>query len=66
MPIISVKLLRGRDSSTKRQLVKELAEATVRVLGVQEQAVRVILTEIDDDHWGIGARTKAEIDESKG
>jgi 4-oxalocrotonate tautomerase len=32
---------------------------------VQEQSVRVILTEIEAEHWGIGMKTKAEIDEGK-
>lgn len=65
MPIISVNLLSGRTSEMKRALVKELAEAAVRTLGVQEQSVRVILTEVDPDHWGIGTKTKAEIDKDK-
>ena len=65
MPIISVNLLAGRTSEMKRALVKELAEAAVRTLGVQEQSVRVILTEVDADHWGIGTKTKSNIDEEK-
>ena len=65
MPIISVNLLSGRSSEMKRALVKELAEAAVRTLGVQEQSVRVILTEVDPDHWGIGTKTKANIDEER-
>lgn len=62
MPIISVQLLKGRPSDKKAQLIKELAETAVRVLGAPEQSVRVILTEIDPEHWGIGTRSKAEIE----
>ena len=62
MPIISVQLLRGRAPELKRKLMQELAQATVRTLGVPEESVRVILAEIEPEHWGIGTRTKAEID----
>jgi 4-oxalocrotonate tautomerase len=65
MPIISVQILNGRTPDMKRALMKELAEAAVRTLGVQEQSVRVILTEIEAEHWGIGTSTKAEIDTKK-
>lgn len=65
MPIISVQILNGRTPEKKRALMKELAEAAVRTLGVQEQSVRVILTEIDAEHWGVGTRSKAEIDREK-
>ena len=42
--------------------MRERAEAAVRTLGVREESVRVILTEIEPEHWGIGLRTKADID----
>jgi 4-oxalocrotonate tautomerase len=64
MPIISIQLIRGRTPEQKRALIKELAEAAVRALGAPEQSVRVILTEIEPEHWGIGTKTKAEIDGS--
>jgi 4-oxalocrotonate tautomerase len=65
MPIISVSILHGRTPTMKRALMKELAEAAVRTLGVPEQSVRVILTEVEADHWGIGTTTKAQIDKEK-
>lgn len=65
MPIISVQILSGRTPEKKRALMKELAEAAVRTLGVPEQSVRVILTEIEAEHWGIGTTNKAEIDMKK-
>ena len=62
MPIISVQLLRGRTPELKRKLMLELAQAAIRTLDIPEQSVRVLLAEIEPEHWGIGTRTKAEID----
>lgn len=62
MPIISVQLLQGRNADQKRALIRELAQGAVRALGVQEQAVRVILTEVAPEHWGVGTSTKADME----
>ncbi|HEX7781596.1 MAG TPA: 2-hydroxymuconate tautomerase family protein [Sphingobium sp.] len=63
MPIITVNLLTGRDQEKKRALIRELADATVRTLGVPLASVRVILNEVPPEHWGIGNETKAELAE---
>ncbi len=65
MPLISVQILAGRTPEMKRALMKELAEAAMRTLGAPEQSIRVILTEVEPEHWGIGTTTKAEIDKDK-
>lgn len=62
MPIINIQLISGRSPSQKRTLIKELAQATMQALGVSEQSVRVILTEVAPEHWGIGTQSKADID----
>lgn len=62
MPIISVKIIKGRTPAQKALLIRELAQATMRSLDAPEASIRVILTEIEAEHWGIGARTKASIE----
>lgn len=64
MPIISVKLISGRMPQQKQALMRGLAETAARTLNVPTESVRVILTEIEAEHWGIGTKTKAEIDRS--
>lgn len=60
MPIISVKLIKGRTLEQKRALIRELAEGAMRAIGAPEASIRVILTEIEPEHWGVGTQSKAE------
>jgi 4-oxalocrotonate tautomerase len=60
MPIINVQMLSGRTTEQKQQLIRELAEGTIRALGVSEQAIRILLTEVEPQHWGVGTISKAE------
>lgn len=60
MPLINVQLLTGRTADQKRALMHGLAQAAMDALGVPEPSIRVILTEVAPEHWGIGLKTKAE------
>ena len=60
MPIINVQMLSGRTAEQKQHLIRELAEGTIRALGVPEQAIRILLTEVEPQHWGVGTISKAE------
>lgn len=61
MPIISVQMLGGRPPSKKRALIKALAEATVSALDVPIGSVRIVLSDVEPEDWGIGADTKADL-----
>lgn len=63
MPIITAAILAGRTAAQKRTLIRELAEGAQRALGVSEEQIRVIITEIAPDHWGVGTRSKADREE---
>ncbi len=62
MPIIDVKILKGRTSDQKASLIRELAEGAMRALDVKEESIRIILTEVDKEHWGVGAKSKAAVE----
>jgi len=51
MPIIEVKIARGRSIETKRALAKALTAAAVQTLDVQPDWVTVIIDEYDRDNW---------------
>ena len=58
MPIITVQMLPGRSPAQKRELIRGLAEAAVQALDVPEQSIRILLTEIPPEHWGVGTSAK--------
>ncbi|MFD1737434.1 2-hydroxymuconate tautomerase family protein [Bacillus salitolerans] len=61
MPIIQVQILEGRTDNQIRELIKELTDATVGSLHVEPNQVRVIVTKIPNQYWGVGGRTKADL-----
>ena len=60
MPIIMVNMLEGRTASQKRALMRELSDGVVRALAVPEQSIRIVLTEVSPEHWGVGPLSKSE------
>lgn len=61
MPIITAKILEGRTREQKAALIRELAEGAVRALDVAEESVRVLVTEVAAENWGVGAKSKASV-----
>jgi 4-oxalocrotonate tautomerase len=53
MPIVRITMLSGRDSGKKRLLLKNITAAVTSTLGVAADSVRVILDEVDEEHYGV-------------
>lgn len=51
MPIINVKLAKGRTSEQKQQFVKAVTKEAVRTLNVKEEWVTVIFDEYERENW---------------
>ncbi|AGK54608.1 tautomerase family protein [Bacillus sp. 1NLA3E] len=51
MPIINVKLAKGRTSEQKQQFVKAVTKEAVRMLNVKEEWVTVIFDEYERENW---------------
>lgn len=60
MPYIIVKALRGRAVEQKRELAKEITEATVRVYGVPANVVTVRFEEVEPDSLAVGGMLKVD------
>jgi 4-oxalocrotonate tautomerase len=54
MPIVQIHLLEGRDNEKKRQLVAEVTKAICSTLGAPPEKVRIILSEMADNHYAVG------------
>lgn len=61
MPLINVQFLEGRTPEQKSALIERLATVVVETLDVPEDAIRIILTEVSPDHWGVGVRSMAAL-----
>lgn len=54
MPIVSIKIAKGRSLDQKRNLVKEVAESVTRSLDVKRELVTIIIDEYDRENWSTG------------
>ncbi len=54
MPIVQIHLLEGRDDEKKRALVAEVTKAVCSTLGAPPEKVRIILSEMAENHYAIG------------
>jgi 4-oxalocrotonate tautomerase family enzyme len=52
MPYANIQILKGASRQQKAQLVKEVTESLVRVLGKKPEHTHVVIQEIDDENWG--------------
>jgi 4-oxalocrotonate tautomerase len=60
MPFIDVSLGAGRSPEQVRALIHELTEAARRAVGAPKESIRVVIREIQPDHWAAGDITVAE------
>jgi 4-oxalocrotonate tautomerase len=51
MPIITVKMAKGRTIEQKQQFVEALTKEAVRILNVKEEWVTVIFDEYERENW---------------
>ncbi|MDX1369208.1 2-hydroxymuconate tautomerase [Pseudomonas sp.] len=54
MPIAQLYILEGRSDEQKETLIREVSEAMSRSLDAPIERVRVIITEMPKNHFGIG------------
>jgi 4-oxalocrotonate tautomerase len=51
MPIITVKIAKGRSITTKRKLIKSITDIVVKTLEVKKEWVSVLIEEFDRSNW---------------
>jgi 4-oxalocrotonate tautomerase len=61
MPIANLQILQGREPPLKAALIRSVTAAIVDALKVKPESVRVIITEVAPEHWGIGGASAKEL-----
>tara|TARA_Y100001968_G_C18745886_1_gene431126 strand:+ start:227 stop:412 length:186 start_codon:yes stop_codon:yes gene_type:complete len=54
MPFINVKMLSGRSTEQKRDLVEALTNAIVETCGADREGTSVVIEEYEREHWARG------------
>lgn len=57
MPIAELYILEGRSDEQKGTLIREVSEAMSRSLNAPIERVRIIITEIPSNHFGISGES---------
>jgi 4-oxalocrotonate tautomerase family enzyme len=54
-------MLDGHTAIERDGLIRELADAVMRALKVPENSIRIILTEVPADRWGVGRQSMSAL-----
>lgn len=60
MPVITVKIAKGRPIEQKRALAKAVTEAVVSTLDVKSEWVSVLIEEFDRENWATAGELHAD------
>ena len=56
MPMVNISIRQGRTREQKAQLVKEITESMVRVLGTKAENVQIVIHEEPDENLAHGGK----------
>ena len=57
MPVAQINILEGRTDEQKEELIREVTDAISRSLGAPVESVRIIITEMPKQHFGIAGQS---------
>lgn len=66
MPFLQVNILEGRSSEMKERLIFELTDTVCKVLGAPKESVRIMINEMQSEHWGIAGESVKKRKENRG
>lgn len=52
MPYVNIQITKGASREQKAQLVKDVTDSLVRVLGKKPEHTHIVIQEIDEEDWG--------------
>ncbi len=59
MPVVRVDMWEGRTAEVKAKLIKDITKAFTEI-GVQPEAVTVIINDVPKTNWGTGGKQAAK------
>ena len=54
MPYINIQITGGATRAQKAELVQEITDALVRILGKKPERTHIVIQEISEENWGFG------------
>ncbi|MFC5742813.1 tautomerase family protein [Dyella tabacisoli] len=54
MPYVNIQITKGATRAQKAELVKDVTDSLVRVLGKKPEQTHVVIQEIAEEDWGFG------------
>lgn len=61
MPVAQINILEGRSDEQKEMLIREVTDAISRSLGAPVESIRIIITEMPKQHFGIGGQSAKKL-----
>lgn len=61
MPIAYVHIMEGRSDDQKEKLIEEVTKALANSLDAPQESVRVLITEMPKQHFGIGGQSAKKL-----
>ncbi|MEM8809128.1 MAG: 4-oxalocrotonate tautomerase family protein [Cyanobacteria bacterium P01_G01_bin.38] len=52
MPYVNIQITQGATRTQKAELVKEVTDSLVRVLGKKPEHIHIVIQEIKEEDWG--------------
>jgi 4-oxalocrotonate tautomerase len=52
MPYINVQITKGATRDQKSQIVKDITDSLVQVLGKRSEYIHIVIQEIEEEDWG--------------
>ncbi len=52
MPYVNIQITKGATRAQKAQLVKEVTNSLVRILGKKPEHIHIVIQEIAEENWG--------------
>lgn len=61
MPFAQIYLVQGRTEDQKRAVIEKVTQALTEAVGAPKENVRVWITEVPKENWGIAGRSAKDL-----